>query len=59
MWNQKPYPASFVVQSLRIHLAVQGTLMPSLVQEGPHAMEQLSPCAATTEAFVARAHDLQ
>ena len=59
MWNQKPHPASFVVQWLRIHIAVQGTLVPSLVQEDPSCHGATKPMCATTEAFVARARDLQ
>ena len=41
--------ASSVVQWLRICLATQGTLVQSLVLKIPHAMEQLSPSATTTE----------
>ena len=41
--------ASLVSQWLRIHLPMQGTWIRALVQEDPHAMEQLSPCATTTE----------
>ena len=55
--------ASLVVQWLRIHLAVQGTLVRSLVQEDPtwlwsksaHTPELLSPRTAATEAGVPRA----
>ena len=41
---------SLVVQWLRICLPMQGTLVRALVWEDPHAAEQLSPCATTTEA---------
>ena len=37
---------SLVAQRLRIRLPVQGTRVRALV---PHAAEQLSPCATTTE----------
>ena len=40
--------ASLVVQWLRIHLPMQGTLEP-WSRKIPHAMEQLSPRATTTE----------
>ena len=39
---------SLVVQWLRIHLPMQGTQVRS--GKIPHAAEQLSPCATTTEA---------
>ena len=42
-----------MVRWLRIHLAMQGTLVRSLAGKSPHAEEQLSPCTAT------RAHALQ
>ena len=45
--------ASLVVQG-RMHLAVQGTLVQSMVQEIPHAVGQLSLCAAATEAHAPR-----
>ena len=40
-----------MAQWLRIHLPMQGTRVRALVQEDPipHAAEQLSPCATTTE----------
>ena len=43
--------ASLVVQWLRIHLAMQGTWVPSLVggTKIPHALEKLSPGTTTTE----------
>ena len=41
---------SLVAQWLRIHLPMEGTRVQSLVREEiPHAAEQLSPCATTTE----------
>ena len=40
---------SLVVQWLRIRLPMQGTRVWALVQEIPHAVEQLSPCATTTK----------
>ena len=43
------YRASLVVQWLRIHLPMQGTQVPPPVGEDPHASEQLTPCATTTE----------
>ena len=51
--------ASLVAQWLRIHLPMQGTRVPSLVREDPHAAEQLSPWATTTEARAPRACALQ
>ena len=41
--------ASLVAQWLRICLPVQGTRVRALVRKIPHAMEQLSPRATTTE----------
>ena len=43
--------AFLVVQGLRIHLPMQGMWVLSLVRgtKIPHATEQLSPCATTTE----------
>jgi len=41
--------ASPVVQRLRIHLAVNGTWIWSLIWEDPTCHRQLSPCATTTE----------
>ena len=41
--------ASLVAQWLRIRLPMQGTQVRALVQKIPHAAEQLSPCATTTE----------
>ena len=38
-----------VAQWLRIHLPMQGTRVLALVWKIPHAVEQLSPCATTTE----------
>ena len=35
---------------------MQVTQAQSLVQEDPHAMEQLSPCATATEACTLKAH---
>ena len=46
---------SLVVQWLRICLPIQGTQVQSLVGEDPHATEQLSPRAATTEAHALEA----
>ena len=40
---------SLVVQWLRIRLQMQGTRVGSLVWKIPHATEQQSPCATTTE----------
>ena len=40
---------SLVAQWLRIRLPVQGTWVQPLVQDDPHATEQLSPCATATE----------
>ena len=40
--------SSLVVQWMRIRLAMQGTRVPSLVQEDPTCVEQLSPWATTT-----------
>ena len=40
---------SLVAQWLRIRLPMQGTWVRALVQEDLHAVEQLSPCATTTE----------
>ena len=40
---------SLVAQGLRIRLPMQGTWVQALVWEDPHATEQLSPCATTTE----------
>ena len=40
---------SLVAQWLRICLPMQGTWVQSLVGKIPHATEQLSPCATTTE----------
>ena len=40
---------SLVAQWLRIRLPMQGTRVQALVQKIPHAMEQLGPCATTTE----------
>ena len=45
-----------VVPWLRIHLAMQGTLVRSLVQEGPRFQEEAKPCATATEAHEPRAH---
>ena len=50
---------SLVAQWLRIHMPMQGTRIRVLVQEDPHAAEQLSPCATTTEACAPRACALQ
>ena len=41
--------ASLLVQWLRIHLAMQGTQVPSLVQEDPTCVGQLSLSTITTE----------
>ena len=41
--------ASLVAQWLRIRLPMQGTWVRAPVREDPHAVEQLSPCATTTE----------
>ena len=41
--------ASLVPQWLRIRLPVQGTRVQAPVGKTPHAAEQLSPCATTTE----------
>ena len=38
-----------MVQWLRIRLPMQGTRVRALVRKIPHAAEQLSPCATTTE----------
>ena len=38
-----------VAQWLTIRLPVQGTWVRALIWEEPHAAEQLSPCATTTE----------
>jgi len=38
-----------VVQWVKIHLPMQGTQIPSLAQEDPQAVEQLSPCTTSTE----------
>ena len=46
---EKRIGTSLVVQWLRIRLPMQGTWVRSLVREIPHAVEQLSPCATTTE----------
>ena len=43
------YGVSPVAQWLRIRLPMQGTRVRALVRKIPHAAEQLSPCAATTE----------
>ena len=40
---------SLVVQCLGIHLPLQGTQVNPWSRKIPHAAEQLSPCAATTE----------
>ena len=53
----KTEPLGFlVVQWLRVHLAMQGTWVPSLVHEDPTCHRQLSLCAAPTEAWMPRAH---
>ena len=41
--------ASLVVQWLRIHLPMQGSGFEPWSGKNPHAAEQLSPCATTTE----------
>ena len=41
--------ASLVAQWLRIRLSMQGTQVRALVRKIPRAVEQLSPCATTTE----------
>ena len=41
--------ASLVAQWLRIHLPMQGTQFEPCSGKIPHAVEQLSPCATTTE----------
>ena len=46
---------SLVVQWLRVCFAVQGTQVQSLVWEDHTAMEQLTPCATTTEARAPKA----
>ena len=40
---------SLVIYWLQIHLPMQGTWVRSLVQKIPQAVEQLGPCATTTE----------
>ena len=40
---------SLVAQWLRIHLSMQGTRFEPWSRKIPHAAEQLSPCATTTE----------
>ena len=42
-------------QWLRIRLPVQGTQVRALAGKIPHAVEQPSPCATTTEACAPRA----
>ena len=44
-----PGTASLAVQRLKLHLAMQGTQVLSWSGKIPHAAEQLSPCATTTE----------
>ena len=56
---KKSRGASLVAQWLRIRLPMQGTRVRALVRKIPHAAEQLSPCAATTEAGVPRGRALQ
>ena len=41
--------ASLAAQWISFHLPMQGTQVRSLVQEIPHATEQLSLCSTTTE----------
>ena len=41
--------ASLVARWLRIRLPMQGTRVRALGSKIPHAAEQLSPCATTTE----------
>ena len=48
-----------VIQWLRICLVLLGTPVQSLVQEIPHAAEQLSLCTATTAFMRSRACALQ
>ena len=38
-----------VVQWLRVHLALQGTQVQSLVRKIPHAVDKLNLCATTSE----------
>ena len=52
--------ASLVAQWLRIRLPMQGTQVRALGSgKIPHAAEQLSPCATTTEARMPRVRALQ
>ena len=46
---KKKLRASLVAQWLRIRLPMQGTWFDPWSGKIPHAMEQLSPCATTTE----------
>ena len=50
---------SLVAQWLRIRLPMQGHGFQPWSGKIPHAAEQLSPCATTTEACVPRARGLQ
>ena len=52
MYKNKSLGISLVVRYLRIHLAMQGTQVQSLVKElkFPHAAEQLNLRVTTTEA---------
>ena len=44
--------ASLVVQWFRIHLPMQGTRVPSLVWDDPHALRQVNSCTTTPKAVL-------